>query len=1732
MVINANGDLQPYEFNSGVVAIQDNQAPTITCPPDMTINGMGFSSIPVNNIAPNANDNCGIDSVNYVLTGATTGSGLNDASGQSFNEGVTTVTYTVTDLTGQTDDCSFTVEVQNIPDPNALRIVGDSIIADCQNDTVKVNFTVQNFNGVTGISFGLLWDPSMLTYIGNQNAQTGSLISPDIPAGEVRYLFTNPGGLTLANGTTLFTLCFTTGGSIGNSSSIAFTSLPANGMNPPLPITILTTMGQLAPASYSLINGYVEIQDLAPPDIVACPTDISLSTDLGQCDAVVNWTAPFAIDDCDPNVDLTSSHISGSTFNPGTTQVTYIATDDSGKMDTCTFNVVITDTEAPTLICPSDTIVMLDTLVSSIAVNGILPVVSDNCILDSVTFSLIGATMGIGANDASGTVFNEGVTTVTYIAVDVAGNSISCSFDVTVVVPDFSISCPMNLDVDNDTGQCGAEVNNIAPVIVPAGTPLTSLTYVLSGVTIGTGNDDASGTFFNVGTTTITYTAIAQAGDTSICSFTVTVNDTEAPVVMNCLPDTVVNTLDSVCYVLFNFAAPTFTDNCMIDTIISSHNIGDTLMPGTITVSYEAIDIFNNSTICSYFMFVSDMINPVLICPQDTIVVIDTSQTNVVVNGLDAIATDNCVLEAITFTLMGATDSISPTTGINSVSGILYNLGTTVVTYTAVDEEGNFINCNFNVNVVTDEGPQIVCPSNVSVPNDTLQCGAVIENIEVTIISDINEVASITYEITGATMVSDTLDASGTFFNLGISMVTYYVVDMDGDTSICSFMVEVLDTEFPVIVSCPDDLTISANDDCEGIGNWDDPVFTDNCPGLIIVSTHEPGDTFPLGITNVFYTALDSSGRSVSCGFTVTVIDNTNPIIINCPPDTSLIADSLLMAAIVSWTEPTAVDSCGMVTLTSNFMPGATFPIGVTSVEYVAIDESGNTDTCRFTITVFDGPDPTIFCPADMVIGTDAGLCSATVDFTATAANMSALDTIICTPEPNSTFPIGTTTVECILFDDQGDNDTCSFTVTVVDNELPVFDTCPRDTVLNAVADQCGRPYEWGVPVASDNCGIDTVFNNIIPGEFFPVGTTTVYYIAVDFSGNKDTCSFDVTVFDDIDPVIINCPSDTMIVVNDVNCGTIVNWVPPTCTDNCPNSVLTSNFQPGDFFALGQHVVVYTCTDESGNTSQCTFQISIFDGQIPLIENCPSDITVTTQNGDCSSVVDWVEPTITDNCPGLNVVNNLPPGTTFPVGTTEVFYIAIDAGGLRDTCSFNVTVLEDVPPNIICPANVDLVVDGSVLSDPNSIITSVVVLDCDSVLIEFNEPVGFDNCPGAVTIQTDNNGFTSGSVFPVGNYTFEYTVTDASGNSSSCQFTITVNGLPPLNLQASENPICEGSTLQLFVEDIPGGTYFWIAPDGDTLFVQNPIINSVTEAVDQGVYTAIVVLSGGCRLEGQINIDVLVESPPTQISTNSPLCEGEDLQLELNLLIPGATYEWSGPNGYTSDDDDPVLFNVSTLATGQYCVTIAFVGCGSPVILCTDITVIQIPAVPIANDDSIETLFETPITNVDLIGNDTVTSDSFKVTIISDPSNGTVVNNGDGTISYTPDNGFAGPDFIVYELCILNECVDSTALCDLATVTIVTLPDENDCSVFNTITPNNDGVNDEVYIQCLDAANPPANELIILNRWGDEIYRASPYQNDWKGTYNGDPVPDGTYYYIFFVPSRNISEKGFITVFR
>ncbi|MBK6903467.1 MAG: HYR domain-containing protein [Saprospirales bacterium] len=197
----------------------------------------------------------------------------------------------------------------------------------------------------------------------------------------------------------------------------------------------------------STANVTVTVTDTEPP-MISCPSNISVNNDPGQCCAVVNYTAPVGTDNCTGQTTAqTAGSASGFCFPVGVTTNTFVVTAANSQTATCSFTVTVTDNEPPAIACPSNVSVNNDPGQCCAVVNYTAPVGTDNC---------PGQSTAQTAGQASGFCFPVGVTTNTFVVTAANSQTATCSFTVTVTdnQPPM-ISCPSNVSVNNDPGQCG-----------------------------------------------------------------------------------------------------------------------------------------------------------------------------------------------------------------------------------------------------------------------------------------------------------------------------------------------------------------------------------------------------------------------------------------------------------------------------------------------------------------------------------------------------------------------------------------------------------------------------------------------------------------------------------------------------------------------------------------------------------------------------------------------------------------------------------------------------------------------------------------------------------------------------------------------------------------------------------------------------------------------------------------------------------------------------------------------------------------------------------------------------------------------------------------------------------------------------------------------------------------------------------------------------------------------------
>lgn len=545
-----------------IFVLIDNQPPVISCPSNIVTAGCqsptGGCGAVVNYPPPVASDNSGTVTVT-----------CSPASGSFFPCGVTSVTCTAVDRCQRTSACQFTITVQQGGQPPSIQCPSNIVVNTCNNCEVVpypaptvVNGTLLGCNPPPTFCFPLGTTTvtcEAANACGTNKCSFSVTVRP-VPPVSIQCP-TNPIVVTMPCSSNCVPVFYpaptVSGGTLVSCNPPSGACLPV-GLHTVL-CTATNDCGQLRECTFDVRV----IQGQGQPPTITCPQDIVVSTCSNNCQ-VVNYPAPSVV-----NGMLTGcSPASGACFPIGTTTVTCTAVNPCGT-NTCSFTITVRDVPPPVITCPSNITVALPC--------------GSNCVPVSYTPTVVNGTL-MGCNPPSGTCFPLGLHVVTCRATNICGDLAGCEFTVRVIdgqghAP--GITCPQDITVTTCNTNCQV-VNYPAPVVVngvlvacnppsgfcfPIGTtavtcvatndcgtatctfkvtvreiPTVSITCpsnvvvttcntgeivnypaptVLNGTLVSC--NPPSGSFFPVGTNTVTCCAVDQCQRTNCCSFSVIV---------------------------------------------------------------------------------------------------------------------------------------------------------------------------------------------------------------------------------------------------------------------------------------------------------------------------------------------------------------------------------------------------------------------------------------------------------------------------------------------------------------------------------------------------------------------------------------------------------------------------------------------------------------------------------------------------------------------------------------------------------------------------------------------------------------------------------------------------------------------------------------------------------------------------------------------------------------------------------------------------------------------------------------------------------------------------------------------------------------------------------------------------------------------------------------------------------------------------------------------------------
>jgi gliding motility-associated-like protein len=407
------------------------------------------------------------------------------------------------------------------------------------------------------------------------------------------------------------------------------------------------------------------------------------------------------------------------------------------------------------------------------------------------------------------------------------------------------------------------------------------------------------------------------------------------------------------------------------------------------------------------------------------------------------------------------------------------------------------------------------------------------------------------------------------------------------------------------------------------------------------------------------------------------------------------------------------------------------------------------------------------------------------------------------------------------------------------------------------------------------------------------------------------------------------------------------------------------------------------------------------------------------------------------------------------------------------------------------------VVTATVNPKPETPVINAVEDVCFGETLTFEAPAGYPRYRwriNGVTTAGTNNTVTETAV---GTYTYQVRVRNAEGCWSDWSDAVTATVKPkPATPDIAVTDVCFGDTLT-FVTDADYPRYRWNETiSGD---LHNGPENSISQtAVGKYIYRVQVRNVEGCWSDYSAEVTGYVhplpERPMIEPAGTVAICENGNITLTATSGL--ALYTWY-LNG--TEISSGASNTYSATEAGNYTVKVTTIyGCESDISAATMVEVIPYPDKPVITAFGLENGLVWRKVGMGVVFEVVNRLDTL---VYQWYHNGSVIFGGQGEALHL--TGLRLADAGMYSVTATTQ----KAQCSTASDNVELIVRE-DVYVHNLITPNNDGHNDNLHIRGLEIY--PHNELIVINRWGNQVFNAKDYVN---GTWNGGSLPDGVYFY-------------------
>lgn len=526
---------------------------------------------------------------------------------------------------------------------------------------------------------------------------------------------------------------------------------------------------------------------------------------------------------------------------------------------------------------------------------------------------------------------------------------------------------------------------------------------------------------------------------------------------------------------------------------------------------------------------------------------------------------------------------------------------------------------------------------------------------------------------------------------------------------------------------------------------------------------------------------------------------------------------------------------------------------------------------------------------------------------------------------PTATFNTGTLTSTTSFFATTTSADNCTSPrqeVIVTVNPLPVVNSAATGSICSQVAQNYtptatipGSSFVWS------RAAVPNITNAVITGqtttsitealESLSTSSIDVVYQIVPTANGCSGAPFDYTVTVKPIPVAPTassagavCVGETISLSTPDRTGATYAWTGPdgfTSALRLPEIVNATVAKDGTYSI---RVTVDGCLSPAGTVTQTVKTRPA----APTVSNsspvCVGDNVTLSTPIVIGASYQWTGPN------GYNTNLQNPTITNIASSNAGVYSLALSVNGCIGESSSTTVVVNPIPGSVAVNST------GPVcLSESLNISADAVPL----AAYTWTGPNGFVSSVRDIII-TDMNADKTG--------VYQVIVSVAGCPSLANTINATLKPTPAAPTINPISPVCENGTLTLNASSDPTATYTWSGPAGFTSSIQNPVVSSFN-ASNAGTYVAYVVVDG-CRSANN-TVNVTMQSLPvvSTLGTNGPVCVGNTLQLN-TATITGASYQWTGPNGFASTSQNPSIANVSLNNAGNYSLALSVNGCVGP----------------------------------------------------------------------------------------------------------------------------------------------------------------------------------------------------------